>query len=249
MHAARPLTHAERVRLSRTSPTAIWTGDLVLDRTSLAWEVREEENAVRFSFRGRYLRSGVEGQGCEGEWSMLVRPHGIFDVRYAYAPISATDTILEAGLSLHLPEDATQLRWIGDGPFAGYPGKDRLNEFGAHHLHRDDIRFSGNRRGVDLAMVTNDSGVGTLLLTEDADVAIERRPDGLVLRHNAVVSGLGNKAVPPERLIDAAKLSRIAGEFSITFIGEVWPEWLVRWFGEPGEPVDIQRPFFHSYDQ
>lgn len=36
-----------------------------------------------------------------------------------------------------------EFRWIGRGPYAGYPGKERLSDFGLWHLNHEDLYFRG----------------------------------------------------------------------------------------------------------
>jgi beta-galactosidase len=180
---------------------------------------------------------------------LLVTPAGTIDVAYDYTPVGATGTFIEAGVSLLLPAASSEFRWAGQGPFAGYPGKDRLNEFGLHHLSRDDIRFQGNRRAVDLALLTGSTGEGVLLSLNAADVAVENTLDGIVLSHNVLLAGRGNKGSGPDKSIRADETKQIAGKFTLLPLGPDWPAPLTRWFGQPGQTVPVQRPFLRSYDQ
>jgi beta-galactosidase len=152
-------------------------------------------------------------------------------------------------LSVLLPPELTEFRWIGQGPYAGYPGKDRLTEFGLFHLNREDLRFQGNRRETEVALLTSAAGAGVALVTTPADVAVERDGDQTLLSHNAVISGLGNKGTSPETTVDAAKTGRVAGSFTLVPLDDEWPAALVRWFGKPSPARDVLRPFYRSYDQ
>jgi beta-galactosidase len=148
-----------------------------------------------------------------------------------------------------LPSELTEFRWIGQGPYAGYRGKDRHNEFGLFHLNREDLNYQGNRRETECALVTTPNGTGVELVTAAADVAIERDGDETLLSHNAVISGLGNKGTSPETFIDADKTARVSGSFTLILLEDSWPTMLVRWFGEPATARSVFRPFHHSYDQ
>ena len=152
-------------------------------------------------------------------------------------------------MSILLPPELTELRWIGQGPYPGYPGKDRLNEFGLFHLNREDLRFEGNRRQTDLALLTTAAGAGVALVTAAADVALVRDGEGTLFSHNAVIGGVGNKATSPETMVDAARTPRIAGSFTLVPLDDAWPAPLTRWFGKPAAAADMLRPFYRSYDQ
>jgi beta-galactosidase len=188
-------------------------------------------------------------EGLAGGYEMEVSASGAISVKYEFAPVNASGILSEAGLSLVAPTGMGEFRWIGQGPYAGYPGKDRLNEFGLFHLHRDDLYFQGNRRGTELAMLTTASGAGFALALPKGDVAVERDGQQTLLSHNARIGSLGNKGTSPETTVELAQDLRIAGAFTLLPVSERWPEALVRWFGKPAGAKNVFKPFFHSYDQ
>ena len=85
-----------------------------------------------------------------------------------------------------VPSTTSEFRWLGQGPYAGYPGKDWLNEFGSFHLNRQDIRFQGNRRGTQVAILSNPAGAGLALLGGNLDVAVENTAEGIVLSRECI---------------------------------------------------------------
>lgn len=184
-----------------------------------------------------------------GGYQMDITANGSIHIRYDYVPRNASGYFSEAGLSIALPAKDAEFRWIGQGIDAGYPGKDRLNEFGIFHLNRHDIRFRGNRRATFVAMLTASDGVGVSMTCAPSDIAVECHGDTTLLSHNAIISGLGNKGVSPETRCSAAKTKHISGSFTLVPLGTEWPEALVRWFGNPAAATDILAPYFHSYDQ
>ena len=147
------------------------------------------------------------------------------------------------------PSGLGEFRWIGQGPYAGYPGKDKLNEFGLYHLNREDLYFQGNRRGTELAMLTTARGAGFAIAMSKGDVAAERDGERTVLSHNALIGSLGNKGTSAEQNVELDKASRIAGIFTLVPVGHRWPAALARWFGKPAGAKQVFRPFLHSYDQ
>jgi beta-galactosidase len=184
-----------------------------------------------------------------GGYQLEIAANGVIAVSYAFAPAGASGLLSEAGLSVVAPPGLDEFRWIGQGPYAGYPGKDALNEFGLYHLNRSDLRFQGNRRGTELALLSEGRGAGFALAMQPGDVAVERDGARTLLSHNAIIGGLGNKGTTPEVTHLAENTPQIAGAFSLVPLAGRWPARLVRWFGEPAPAKDVFKPFFHSYDQ
>ena len=82
------------------------------------------------------------------------------------------------------------------------------------------------------------------------EVAVENTADGVVLSHNALVAGRGNKGGDPETSIKAEEVKHIAGRFTLVPLGTAWwPPLLTTWLGNSGDPATLLQPFYHSYDQ
>jgi len=105
---------------------SVWRGDLLREVEQLQTDARPRPEGIELSVRAKYRRPDVSGQFLEGEYRMLITRAGTVEVSYDYAPVNATGTFLEVGLALRMPATNSEFRWIGQGPFAGYPGKDRL---------------------------------------------------------------------------------------------------------------------------
>ncbi|HJQ32048.1 MAG TPA: glycoside hydrolase family 2 TIM barrel-domain containing protein [Pyrinomonadaceae bacterium] len=245
-HPGRKLTMAE-ARSARTAGT--WHTSTLTKLDAPEIKVTRQGSTVLVEVRGRYPRPDAPEQSFVGGYEAKITPGGAVAVSYDYTPTNAKGTLTEAGLSVVLPPGLTEFRWIGQGPYSGYPGKDRLNEFGLFQLNREDLRFQGNRRGTELALLTTAAGAGVALACAAADVSVERDSERTLLSHNAVISGLGNKGVPPETTVDAAKTPRVAGSFTLVPLEEAWPSSLTRWFGKPSAAHEVFHPFYHSYDQ
>jgi beta-galactosidase len=244
-HAGRKLTDPERGRVKRLD---MWPTSTLDKAEDVQVKVSQGPDGVKLEVSGRYPRPGAPEQSFIGGYVADITTHGAMTIHYSYTPTAAKGSLAEAGLSVVVPR-ATEFRWIGQGPYCGYPGKDRLNDFGLFHLNRDDLRFQGNRRHTRVALLTTPTGAGVALLAEAADVAVERDGDQTLLSSNAVISGLGEKGRTPETLVDAAKTEKISGAFTLLPLQEAWPETLVRWFGKPAAAAEVYRPFYHSYDQ
>lgn len=118
-----------------------------------------------------------------------------------------------------------------------------------YHLNRADLRFQGNRRETELALLTSAGGAGFALSMPAADVAVERSADGTLLSHNALIASPGNKGTTPEIAIPLDASPRVAGAFTLVPVPGAWPSALARWFGQPAAAKDVFKPFYHSYDQ
>ena len=247
-HAGRKFTEAERLRALKHP---IWQGALLTAAEPPRIEIRRGDDGVALTVHGRYARPDAAGQFLAGTHTLRIQSNGTMAVDYAYAPeAGSTGDFLEAGFALLTPAADTEFRWAGAGPYAGYPGKEALNEFGLHHLNRDDLYFQGNRRAVEVAALTQADGAGVLIIpAAPADLAVERASDGTVLSHNAILSGRGNKGVGPETNIAAAPGTRIEGRFTLLPLAAVWPARVTAWFGPATTTVKAFQPFYHSYDQ
>jgi beta-galactosidase len=194
-------------------------------------------------------KAGKAQAALTGGYQLDIGASGAIAVSYDYAPVDAAGMLSEAGLSLVAAPGAGEFRWIGQGPYAGYPGKDRLNEFGLYHLNRDDLRFRGNRRGTEVALLSAPDGAGFAMSMAPGDVAVERQDDLTILSHNAVIGGLGNKGTAAEVTVRLDRTPHIAGSFTLLPLGTAWPAPVARWFGRPGAATNVYKPFYHSYDQ
>ncbi len=247
-HIGRRLTENDKARINRKG--LIWSGAFLRQPSPVETEASASAAGVRLRVKGRYRHPQHDEQIVVGEHTFLVRPNGLIEVSYRYVPVGGKGTLLEAGLSLIAPFHASEFRWVGDGPFAGYPGKDRLNEPGIFHVSRGSMNSQGNRREVELALLTAPNGAGVMIGGTSMDVAIEHEGDATIFSHNAVVSGRGNKALPPETDVLAENSPDITGVFKLFVLGPVWPEDLQRWFREPDQRANVGEPaYYHSYDQ
>ena len=245
-HVGRRFTMGEEIR---TKTVSIWRGNYLRNPEELSAEVTQEKGGARVRVHGKYRRADAPDQFIVGEHSLFVTDHGTIEVSYDYQPLQAKGTFLELGLSLIVPASDSEFHWLGQGPYAGYPGKDRMNEFGAYHLNSQDIRFQGNHRQVEAAMLTTSSGNGVGVAAPAMEIAVENTKDGIVLSHNALVSGRGNKGSEPETSIYANAVNKFSGKFTLTVLDAAWPKLVTDWFGAPGTVAELQHPYYRSYDQ
>jgi beta-galactosidase len=240
---------------NRERESELWRWGLLHDLIDLKTDARQLPEGIEVSVSGNYPRPARPEESVRGGYKLLVTRAGAIDVSYDYAPVKATGEVLEAGFALAVPAAQSEFRWLGQGPYAGYPGKDRLNEYGLFHLNRDDLYFPGNRRGVELASLASPSGAGVLLAGSGMTVDLENVGATTILSHLALVpgersnnEGKGENVDVSSRL-KAGSVKNIAGKFTLLPLGGHWPKPLTNWFGSPGDRVGVTKPFLRSYDQ
>jgi beta-galactosidase len=240
---------------NRERESELWRWGLLHDVIDLKTDARQLPEGIEVSVSGNYPRPARPEESVRGGYKLLVTRAGAIDVSYDYAPVKATGEVLEAGFALAVPAAQSEFRWLGQGPYAGYPGKDRLNEYGLFHLNRDDLYFPGNRRGVELASLASPSGAGVLLAGSGMTVDLENVGATTILSHLALVpgersnnEGKGENVDVSSRL-KAGSVKNIAGKFTLLPLGGHWPKPLTNWFGSPGDRVGVTNPFLRSYDQ
>ena len=122
-------------------------------------------------------------------------------------------------------------------------------EFGFHHLNSGDIHFQGNRANVDCAVFTDAHGIGVMLLANRANIAVERTQEGILISHNAFVSGRFNKGNDPELFYSFEKIGSLKGSFVIVPLDGNWNREIRQIFGNPNKTAVPFNPYYNSYDQ
>ena len=223
--------------------------------TNLATEAKQTPEGALVSVTGVYPRPGFAQESIKGECRLLLTRLGTIEVSYHYIPVSASGAMVEAGLAFAVAPAQSEFRWIGQGPYAGYPGRDRLNEFGVFHLNRDDLYFPGNRRGVELASLASLNGPGIMVAGAGLTVSVEKRDSETILSHLALVAGQSSDGsgsgenVESKTDIRAASIKAISGKFTLIPLNNAWPEPLQKWFGPAAAKADPFKPFLRVYDQ
>jgi len=204
--------------------------------------------AIRIN--GSCPRIDKENQWVDVQMTLTISTHGWLDVAYELTPRHATGIFLEAGLSLALPKTISSVYWVGDGPFISYPGADEASEHGLYTLQSTDLWFDGNRKNVELAVLTDDAGNGAALVCEPSNVAWEHAPAGIILSHNALVGGRGTKNTRTRYEYPVTEVGTVKGKFRIVpLIANKWPETIQRTFKNvrPGH-VAAGPPYLREYD-
>ena len=149
--------------------------------------------------------------------------------------------MLDFGLAFRLPKEYDQVTWLGQGPFSQTPDKTAYNNRDTWQLHRDDIRFDGNRADVDL-MAVQSSQCTIAICTDSRNVHLEKTDGHIVLTDNLVVGTYGTKFTPPAG-IDTNKLGRRTGRITLKADATALLESV---FG-PRRDVNPEQPYMQSY--
>ncbi len=161
-----------------------------------------------------------------------------------------TDTFLsELGIAILLDKEIDRVQWIGNGVMPTYPGRYRAGQYGFWSLRQDDLYFEGNRRGVDAALLTNESGDGILLFCENGHVSFEQTDQGIILTYNAAVSGQGPKFARTAFPVISKEVGTVRGDFYLYHVdGRHLPRVIKELFEDPRTIAPAFHPFEKQYD-
>ena len=187
-----------------------------------------------FSARGDVSFSPLEG--------------GAFNANASVAPLTEGRLLLEGGLGFLMPPGVEYVQWLGEGPYATYPGKMQANWYGVHALKVGDLYFEGNRMGVDAVLATDFSGNGWLFLTGGHPVDIEYTDSGVVISVNDKVAGMCGKLRPTSFPVYSTQDDMISLSFKMVPVkAGAWPAVLDEVFADPSE-IKASSPFLTQYD-
>ena len=179
--------------------------------------------------------------------------NGGLHVCFTLMPDTADVFRAELGLAYLLDPRIDRVQWIGQGPFASYPGRHQACRYGFWAKHQDDLYFEGNHMGIDAAFFSDKEGNGILITSPRESGALnlnfEQTDRGLVVTVNAAVSGQGPKfaktAFKGWQLGDAL----VYGEFVIWRIeAGTLPQTVSRLFTPAAAVPAPFKPFLTQYD-
>ncbi len=188
-------------------------------------------------------------QKLKGKFDYSVSDKGILSIHYKLKPENGTGMLLEAGVSFALSEQITDFIWLGDGPYASYPDKYFLADYGIHSMKKGDLNFDGNRANVNVAVLTDPKGNGIAILGDHSNISVEINRNRIILSHNARLMGMGNKGSRAVERLSGSSIGEIEGEFTIIPLrAGQWPVKIKEILGEPDPSLQPFQPFYYSYD-
>jgi len=170
--------------------------------------------------------------------------------RFEITPDTTGNRFLsEVGIAFLLPPSIDRVQWIGQGPFASYPGRYRANRYGLWQKRLDDLYLEGNRMGVDVVWLSDSKGNGYILVCDSGNVNFEQTDEGLVVTCNACVSGEGPKFGKTAFPVWAAEVGTAKGEFCLYPVSaDNIPDIVSRHFRRPATLDEPFHPFKTQYD-
>ena len=171
------------------------------------------------------------------------------ELTFTLTPDTADVFRAELGLAYLLDSKIDRVQWIGQGPFASYPGRHQANRYGFWAKHMDDLYFEGNHGGVDAAFFSDKEGNGILIVGDSLNLNFEQTDRGIVLTINATVSGQGPKFA--RTAFNGWKTSDgpVSATFRSYYIkGDVMPQVLKQYFSPAATVPAPFKPFLTQYD-
>lgn len=175
----------------------------------------------------------------------LLQDGGKVSYSLSVVPDSLRRLLTEVGVAYLLPSGIDRVQWIGNGPYASYPGRKRSVSYGYWSMHKDDIYFEGNRMGVDAIWLSDKDGNGYVFYCKDGNFNLEQTDKGIILTVNAAVSGQGPKFAATAFGVWSDKLQPQSGEF---FMARTSADEMPGLFSHPSQVKEPFRPFLKQYD-
>ena len=171
------------------------------------------------------------------------------ELTFTLTPDTADVFRAELGIAYLLDANIDRIQWIGQGPFASYPGRHQANRYGFWAKHKDDLYFEGNHGGVDAAFCSDKDGNGILIVGDSLNLNFEQTDRGIVLTVNAAVSGQGPKFA--RTAFNGWKKGNmpVGATFRSYYIkADVMPQILKRFFSPAAAVPAPFKPFLTQYD-
>lgn len=187
-----------------------------------------------------YVKTNIKTEKCSD---------GSIMVNYILQPDTTADYFLsELGIAWLLPAEIDRVNWLGYGPLASYPGRNKANNYGMWSLHKDDLYFEGNRMGLDAALLCDKDGNGLVITGDSLNLNFEQTDRGIVLSVNAAVSGQGPKFARTAFPITSKNAGCLQGSFRICAVknNELPPP--LCYYLEGQEKLTPFKPFLTQYD-
>ncbi len=167
-----------------------WDPWLLNPRMITSFSRDNEKDGYQINAKETFLRGeNFPGQNLNGEFQYSIKNTGALNIAYNLVPDNASGASLEAGISLILPAEICNFYWVGNGPYASYPDKKHLNDFGIHQIHKNDINFNGNRTNVKIAVLTDKTGNGIAILGNTGNTSVELKNNQIVVSHECSFIG------------------------------------------------------------
>lgn len=208
---------------------------------------RKTQNGIQVKLYCRWHRNGQKKQYVSGIVNISVSDNGVIQSDYCLTPSSGADGyFLECGLTLKLDSTFDTFRWLGEGPFTYTPGKTMYNKRNCWALHKNDLRFIGNRGLVDIAVATDKQrGIG--LWSDNGNIGVENINGSIYISQNAIVTGYGSKFTAPQKRKTMDNLKEIKGTLLLFIDDPMYPISFWESIFKPYQTIVPEQPYMKSY--
>lgn len=170
-------------------------------------------------------------------------------VSFTLTPDTTGTFLSELGVAYLLDPQIDRVQWLGNGPYATYPGRYRAGRYGFWAMQQGDLYFEGNRHGVDAAWFSDAAGNGVLIICNRGDISFEQTDRGVVLTCNAVVAGQGPKFARTAFPVIARQVGTVKGDFYLYKTeADRLPQLMRDIFGQPEDVAVPLHPYQTQYD-
>lgn len=204
-------------------------------------KVKKQKGAYRMTCRWKKEEETTRHY-IDGEIWLTPSKDGTVKIEYTLTPSdSIGGKMLDYGLTWEMPADYTHVAWLGQGPFSQTPDKKAHNNHAVWQLHKDDIRFYGNRAEVSILAVSSPTE-NLILGTQGGNILFEKKGGHILLTDNLMVGTYGTKYLSPKGK-DAKKLGQRTGNITLKCGSK---ELLKAIFGTLSTP-NPEQPYLEEY--
>jgi beta-galactosidase len=207
-------------------------------------------NMDTVSISGSYLfdNNNIKMQG-DIDYKLTKNGALEIDFNITSSTTASSKLLQESGVSFLLNKNITEARWLGFGPYSSYKGKQNLNNYGIFYKNENDIYFEGNKRGVDLVLLTDPAGNGILIVADSSNISFEKTDMGILFTYNTHITGLGSKFAETAYPVYSTTIGNLNGNFKIIpVVGNNWYALLNNLFGDPSQTGSLISPFIATND-
>lgn len=211
------------------------------------FEASKFKDSLKVKLTAKWMREDAENQYFKGTVEVIFHPNGVAHIHYQINPSEeAKGYLLECGITFKTDESFDVFRWLGQGPYTSTPGKNAFNERGIWALHKEDIRFIGNRGKVDIATLTAEN-IAIGLWSKNGNLGVENIDGSVYITQNTIVMGYGSKFTEPKGRKSIADINQLNGSLLIFIDQPKSPAAFLDLIFKPYKQVVPEKPFYDSY--
>ncbi len=231
----------------RGSKNPFYWNPYILSPVINSFHVTKGDTRVQVEMECRWNRVEKPEEFISGRVTVSIYPNGLIGFDYHLTPSeNATGNLMECGLTIQLTPSFDTFRWRGNGPFNQVPGKSVYNNQGYWALHKDDIRFNGNKGSVDIGVMTNETmAIGCW--SGNGNLYVENKDNDVFITQNIITTGYGSKFTPPMGLCPVDKLPSLNGKMALFVNQPVDGTSLLDGLFKPYKTAVPENPYYKSY--